>query len=82
MAKKATKVIVDKQGRVLLRSRTGYHNPIGRIEKTASGVKACGRTPGGTPYCKDFRSANRAVLHLVREWQAWVGVSRGATSIY
>lgn len=81
MARRPTKVIV-KDGRVLLRSRTGYHNPIGSIRQTASGVQACVRTAGGTPWCKEFKSVSRAVLHVVRNWQSWVGVGRGRTNIY
>jgi hypothetical protein len=84
MAKRPSKVIVDARGQVLLRRSSGYHNRIGRIEKTADGYRSCASSPssqyGRQPYCKNTKSKSAAVLHIVKHWRTWIGLPPGHTN--
>lgn len=81
MAKKNGKVIVDSRGDVKLRRASGHHSPIGSVKKVGGAYVACGLPKGvsSKPHCTLKKTKAAAVLHVVRDWQRWVGVGRGKT---
>lgn len=80
MAKRLpSKVIVTSDGRVLLRRKSGYHNPIGRVRRDGSSWQGCVMPRGVSSegQCTQKKTKHAAVLHVVRSWRRWIGLRPG-----